>query len=123
MASFKINIKLKIHISRALEFMVSTDKSKILRGAFEPNLINLLLETENQGDESVNFELLVFLGQILMINPGFTEEVLRFISKTFIGFAKLTIRVQSLLDQTLLTQNAELIGKLYNIHLMKIIFG
>jgi sporulation protein YlmC with PRC-barrel domain len=95
--------------------MVSTDKSKILRGAFEPNLINLLLETENQGDESVNFELLVFLGQILMINPGFTEEVLRFISKTFIGFAKLTIRVQSLLDQTLLTQNAELIGKLYNI--------
>jgi sporulation protein YlmC with PRC-barrel domain len=103
--------------------MVSTDKSKILRGAFEPNLINLLLETENQGDESVNFELLVFLGQILMINPGFTEEVLRFISKTFIGFAKLTIRVQSLLDQTLLTQNAELIGKLYNIHLMKIIFG
>ena len=97
MASYKINIKLKIHISRALEFMVSTDKTKILRGGFEPNLINLLLETENQGDEAVNFDLLVFLGQILMSNPGFTEEVLKFISKTFLPFAKLTIRVQKLL--------------------------
>lgn len=53
--------------------MLATDKTKILRGGFEPNLINLLLETEKQGDENVNFEFLVFLGQILMNNPGFTE--------------------------------------------------
>lgn len=56
-------------------------------------MINLLTQAEQQADDAINFEYLVFLGQILMNNPGFTEEVWRFISKTFMSFVKLTIRV------------------------------
>lgn len=92
-ANYKIDSKHKIHISRALEYMVSLDKSKIIRSAFEPNLVAMLLQAEQDKDENVNFEFLVFFGQILMNNPGFTEEVWRFISKSFLPFLKLSVRV------------------------------
>lgn len=52
--------------------MMSADKAKIIRGAFEPNLLALLAQTEQQADDMINFEFLVFLGQTLMSNPGFT---------------------------------------------------
>ncbi len=47
-----------------------------------------------------------------MSNPGFTEEVSKFINKTFYIFVKLTIRVLNLLDQVLLAQNEVLTAKL-----------
>jgi hypothetical protein len=53
--------------------MISADKAKIIRAAFEPNLVGLLIQTEQQTDDQINFEYLVFLGQVLMNNPGFTE--------------------------------------------------
>jgi hypothetical protein len=53
--------------------MITADKAKIIRSAFEPNLLGLLAQTEQQTDDTINFEYLVFLGQILMNNPGFTE--------------------------------------------------
>lgn len=47
-----------------------------------------------------------------MNNPGFTEEVSKFINKTFFIYVKLTIRVINLLDQVLLAKNADLAAKL-----------
>jgi hypothetical protein len=73
LTGFKINIKHKVHITKALEYMISVDKAKIIRAAFEPNLVGLLIQAEQQTDDQINFEYLVFLGQVLMNNPGFTE--------------------------------------------------
>jgi hypothetical protein len=42
--------------------MVSADKTKIIRSAFEPNLLTMLIQTEQQTDDMINFEYLVFLG-------------------------------------------------------------
>ncbi len=41
-----------------------------------------------------------------MTSPGFTEDVLRFISKSFLGFVKLAIRCELLLEQVILVKNA-----------------
>lgn len=40
-----------------------------------------------------------------MNNPGFSEDVFRFILKTFLPFVKLTIRVERLLKQVLEAKN------------------
>jgi hypothetical protein len=48
----------------------------------------------------------VFLGQVLMNNPGFTDEVLKYIQKSFVNFVKLALRLSNLLKQVLEVQNA-----------------
>lgn len=85
--------------------MISADKAKIIRTAFEPNLMGLLIQTEQQTDDHINFEYLAFLGQVLMNNPGFTDEVMKFIQKSFVPFVKLAVRVENLLKQAFQAQN------------------
>jgi hypothetical protein len=45
LTSYKIHISLKVHITKALEYMLTADKAKIIRLAFEPNLLSLLSQS------------------------------------------------------------------------------
>lgn len=45
LTSYKIHINLKVHITKALEYMITADKAKIIRLAFEPNLLSLLSQS------------------------------------------------------------------------------
>jgi hypothetical protein len=55
LANYKINIKIKSLTARALELIITNDKAKIIRMAFEPNLLNELAQIEQQSDDKINF--------------------------------------------------------------------
>lgn len=60
LTNFKINHYHKSNICRALEYLLTSDKSKILRSKLEPNIISLLNLADQQTDDQVNFEFIVF---------------------------------------------------------------